>query len=601
MNILYLISVTILLITIILIKKIDKKINIISSIIVTIIAFMCYQTIIAYFLDLVKIPITLLNMSIINILLIIILWIIYYFKIKQFQSYTIKKSDIIFLIILLVINIPILYKQYGALENFRYISTDSVMHCQAAITFSKSDFLLDSMENWEAINPTFMIASYVNDGLLMKALTNWIGEFNLYKVYMFTDISYYIMIGYVFYLLITSSKKCNTKLKHILAYIVSILFMIGYPLNSIITGFHYFTLGILEFITILYIINTLYMEHKKVAYILLFLLNTAIMLTYNLLAPIIYLAEFLYFIYESRKNKEKLLCKKNLLELFIIFIIPGIIGLSFFLLPRILENIVLENQQQLWIDGYIYINYWSNIIIFIPFAIYYIFNKIKDNKLNMEIATLFTISIFMLILLIGLFTGYVSTYYFMKPYFLLNAILLILFYKSLCLIIDNIKIGKIFSIVFTILYCIILILNLVFINVGPYDFKVYNESYRKIFDIYNSNKAIMKLVQNSFTKDRIEALKYIHENKLIENQNLLYLGDYIDNFLFKMFFTYENREGIDKPNLIEHIQKWNQGQYEYLVIFLKKTYLNYYSNELELQNSEIIFETENCAIYKFKN
>ena len=123
----------------------------------------------------------------------------------------------------------------------------------------------------------------------------------------------------------------------------------------------------------------------------------------------------------------------------------------------------------------------------------------------------------------------------------------------------------------------------------------------KIFDIYNSNKAIMKLVQNSFTKDRMEALKYIHENKLIENQNLLYLGNYIDNFLFKMFFTYENREGIDKPNVSEHIQKWNQGQYEYLAIFLKKTYLNYYSNELELQNSEIIFETENCAIYKFKN
>lgn len=600
MNILYLISVIILLITIILIKKTDKKMNIISSIIVTIIGFMCYQTIIVYFLDLAKIPITLLNMSIINILLIIILWLIHYFKIKQFQSYTIKKSNIIFLVVLLVVNIPILYKQYGTLENFRYISTDSVMHCQAAITFSKSDFLLDSMKNWEAINPTFMIASYVNDGLLMKALTNWIGEFNLYKVYMFTDISYYIMIGYVFYLLITSSKNCNTKLKHILAYIVSILFMIGYPLNSIITGFHYFTLGILEFITILYIINTLYMEHKKVAYILLFLLNTAIMLTYNLLAPIIYLAEFFYFIYESRKNKEKLLCKKNLLELLIIFIIPGLIGLSFFLLPRILENIVLENQQQLWIDGYIYINYWSNIIIFIPFAIYYIFNKAKNNELNIEIMTLFTISIFMLMLLIGLFTGYVSTYYFMKPYFLLNTILLILFYKSLCLIIDNIKIGKIFSIVFTTLYCIVLILNLVFINVGAYDFKIYNESYMKMFDIYNSNKAIMQLVQNNFTEDRMEALKYIHENKLIENQNLLYLGDYIDNFLFKMFFTYENREGIDKPNVSEHIQKWNKGQYEYLVIFLKKTYLNYYSNELELQNSEIIFETENCAIYKLK-
>ena len=87
---------------------------------------MCYQTIIAYFLDLVRIPITLFNMSIINIILITILWVVYFFKIKKFQSYTIKKRDIIFLIILLIINIPILYRQYGILENFRYISTDSV-------------------------------------------------------------------------------------------------------------------------------------------------------------------------------------------------------------------------------------------------------------------------------------------------------------------------------------------------------------------------------------------------------------------------------------------------------------------------------------------
>lgn len=601
MNILYLTSIIILLTTFILIKKTNKKINFIGNFIVTIVAFMCYQSIIAYFLDLIRIPITLLSMSIINIIVTTIIWLIYYLKIKKLQSYSIKKADIIFIIVLLIINIPILYKEYGALQNFRYISTDAVMHCQAAITFSKSDFLLDSMTNWEAINPTFMIASYVNDGLLMKAFVNIIGEFNLYKIYMFTDILYYLMIGSIFYFLLSSSKKCNTKTKHILAGTISILFMLGYPLNSIITGFHYFTLGILEFITILYIVKTIYNEDKKIAYILLFLLNTGVMLTYNLLAPIIYLAEFIYFIYESKKNKEKLFSKKNLIELLIIFIIPGLIGLSFFFLPRIIENIVLENQQQLWIDGYIYINYWSNIIIFVPFIIYYIINKVKENKLNFEIITLFTLAIFMLLLFIGLAVGYVSTYYFMKPYFILNCIILLLFFKSLCIIIDKIELGKIISIIFVTSYCLFLILNLLLTNVGPYDFKVYNESHKKIFDIYNSNKAVMELIQNNFTEDRIETLKYIHENDLIKEQNLLYIGDYIDNFLFKMFFTYENRGGIDKPNKEEHIQKWNEGEYEYLVVFLKQIYLEKYSQILELQNSEIIFETENCVVYKSKN
>ena len=184
MNILYLASTLILFVTIILFKKIDKKINFFGSVIVTSVAFMCYQAIIAYFMDFIKIPITLLNISIINIMIIIALWLITCLKIKKFQSYTIKKADILFIIILLVVNIPILYKEFVLLQNFRYISTDYVMHCQAATTFSKGDFLLDSMTNWEAVNPTFMITSYVNDGLLMKAVVGWIGEFNLYKVYM---------------------------------------------------------------------------------------------------------------------------------------------------------------------------------------------------------------------------------------------------------------------------------------------------------------------------------------------------------------------------------------------------------------------------------
>ena len=188
----------------------------------------------------------------------------------------------------------------------------------------------------------------------------------------------------------------------------------------------------------------------------------------------------------------------------------------------------------------------------------------------------------------------------MKPYYLLSAIILLLFFKSLCVIIDNFKIGKIISITVISLYCIVLIINLLFVNVGAYDFKKYNEGIGSLFDIYNSNKAIMKYIQKNYTDDRIDALKYIHENQLIKNQNLLYLGTYTDNFLFKMFFTYENREGIDKPNVKEHINMWNNGEYEYLVTFLKETSLKYYSEDLELENSKIILETENCAIYQYE-
>ena len=59
----------------------------------------------------------------------------------------------------------------------------------------------------------------------------------------------------------------------------------------------------------------------------------------DLLAPIIYLAEFIYFVYEIRIQKKKLISKKNLLGFLTVFIIPGVIGLSFFFVPRILGGI----------------------------------------------------------------------------------------------------------------------------------------------------------------------------------------------------------------------------------------------------------------------
>ena len=599
MGIFYLVSIIVLITGALLLKKTENKQNFISSLCLSIIGFLCYQTMLAYFLDLVKIPISLLTMGTINTIIFAVLIGITIFKKKQIQKYTIKMQDIVFLIIMLIINIPILYKEFGVLENFRYTSTDSVMHCQSAITFSKGDFLLDSMTNWEAINPTFMIAGYVNSGMFMKALVGFIGEFNLYKVYMFMDILYYLMIGYVFYLLLTSSTKVISTGKYILAFIISIIFMIGYPLNSVITGFHYFTLGLLEFISIIYVIKEILLQSRKTAYVLLFLLNTAIMLTYNLFAPIMYLAEFIYFIYQARINKEKIFSKKFILKILVILVIPGIIGVSFFILPRILGNIVLENQQQLWIDGYIYINFWSNMIIFIPFAIYYIIKKAKENKMNIEIITYFVICLFMILFYLGLALGYVSTYYFMKLYYLIDILLLVIFFRSICKIIDTGKIGKVISGLVIATYSILLIGNLIFVNVGAYDFKDEKENFSKIFDIYNTNNGIMKYVQSMFTDDRMDVLKYIYDNNLIEGQNLLYLGDYVDNFIFKMFFTYENREGIDKPNVEEHIQKWNTGKYEYLVVFLKNTYLEYYSNVLDLQNSKIIFESPNCVIYEF--
>ncbi len=90
MGVIYLISILVLSIGFILIKKSDKKLNIISFISITIVLTLCYNAFLCYILTFIKIPTTLINLSIINIILAGILFFIIFRK-KEIQKYEIDK------------------------------------------------------------------------------------------------------------------------------------------------------------------------------------------------------------------------------------------------------------------------------------------------------------------------------------------------------------------------------------------------------------------------------------------------------------------------------------------------------------------------------
>ena len=73
MGIVYIISLISLMASFILIKKTQKKLNILSFIAITIGLMFCYNTLVCYILTFFTIPITLLGLSIINFIITIIL------------------------------------------------------------------------------------------------------------------------------------------------------------------------------------------------------------------------------------------------------------------------------------------------------------------------------------------------------------------------------------------------------------------------------------------------------------------------------------------------------------------------------------------------
>ena len=74
MGIVYLVSVIILLITFILIKKSEKEINIVSFICISIATLFCYNTFICYVLTFFAIPVTIELLTIINLFIVLIMF-----------------------------------------------------------------------------------------------------------------------------------------------------------------------------------------------------------------------------------------------------------------------------------------------------------------------------------------------------------------------------------------------------------------------------------------------------------------------------------------------------------------------------------------------
>ena len=71
MSIIYCICTMLLLISAILIKKTEKKLDIVKTITITLVLFLCYQTFISYIYTMLQIPITLTSLTIINGILVI--------------------------------------------------------------------------------------------------------------------------------------------------------------------------------------------------------------------------------------------------------------------------------------------------------------------------------------------------------------------------------------------------------------------------------------------------------------------------------------------------------------------------------------------------
>ena len=512
MNIIYVLTLLILITVFILKNKKEEKENILKWLAISIIMVLCYNIFVCAILYFLQIKSDLISLSIINIIIIIIFGIKIY-KDKHIQKYYINKFDIIAILIILITIIIISISLYKIPMNIKNSITDSAVHYFVSKDFYNRSSLLvnnnsDVLNIWDL--DFLMPGAYINTGIVFKIFSGLVSETYFCIIYQIFNIFIWFLSGILMYFLL--SKNTHKNKEKVLPLIFSILYMLAYPLNSMISGFAYLSLALNMIITILIVMREDIKYYYKI--ILMFLLNFGVMFSYYFFAPVVYLAIFLQIIIEIIKNKEKLFSIKNILNITLTLIIPGIFGVVFFIVFQIFilgSESIVSNITAINLVGGIYQNLVTNLLIYILVAIFYIIIAIKNKKNEIQNKMFILSSIFTFILFIGNKLQVVSDYYFYKSYYMLWILVICVAFYGIETLLQKSKKTKILIFTGTAIYCVGLIVsiilnkNLMFFDIYinnieqiKKDYTVVSANELKILDYYNKNININKIDNKTY-------------------------------------------------------------------------------------------------------
>lgn len=595
MSIVYIISTVMLMISTILVKRSDKKQDIIRNIAIMLVLFLCYQTAICYLFTLLHIPITLLSLSLVNIVVSAV-FIGKMIHQKQIQPYQFDAKDTIYIVVLIFVVFLLSYFDFGIPLGIKYLSTDSSIHYISAREFYENESLLSEVKNTYSSN-AMMPGAYSNIGILFKTLAPWVGEMNLYQVFIGFDIFTLFLSGMLFF--VTIKPYAKNKLTYGLVGVISIIYLLGYPLNNMLFGYFYLGIGVLVINAILAVMQDwkkeeLHLWQKGIA---LFLLCFELFFSYYLFAPPVYAAIFVYYVFYFHKTQGKWISKTMLICTLITLVIPTIMGFCYHVLPGMLVEGQLQVSEVIQMEGYIYRNLYSNVILFLPFVIYYF---VREKKLQFDVIGVVILLIYMCVLYIGIFKLHISTYYFFKTYFALWLLILYLFFKGACYLNEHTKYGNVIISVYIGIYVLLMV-----VSFFTSDVKITketlnrNEKITDVMDIYGINKTVLFRIATDYTYEELEILNYVKENKLpLANNNTLLIANQRQEYWFFAILQYRYKENLNYATTTKHIEKWNNGTYEYLIYFNRSEYYNEYKDRIDFSDSDVIFENESGAIIK---
>lgn len=506
MNIIYILTSLALIISYLLLNKSEKKENLIHSVIISVILFLTYNIFITQVMFFVHLKSTLLNLAIVNIAFSAV-FITKEIKTKTIQKYYINKLDIIAVIIILGLAITIVIMNYGTNIAVKHAVTDAATHYFASDDFYRYSTLFsrESSDTIKWLNtPYLMTGAYVNTGIFLKLFKGIIDETFLVKLYFIFDMFIWMLSGLLMYTALSTNFK--NKKHQILALVLTIFYMLAYQLNSLFAGFSYLGVGLDIIIGIIIIMKSEIKTNYKISS--LFLLNLGIMFSYYYFAPVLFLAQLWYILATNKKQNIKIFSKQNIFEILITLVIPGLIGVIYFIGYPLMQanNKAFDYVGAIATDGFIYEDLIMNIFPYLLLSevyIIYIAFKKKNTFIDklLYLTVIFTLLIYMLMRL-----EFVSSYYYYKIYYMLFLVLTVSSYEILKIFVDK---GKNVTIIFSGV--------LIIYSFGIFSAMILDKNWF-VFDIYLTNGEEIK-DDYALIKDKEFYLFEYYNNNINTMQN----------------------------------------------------------------------------------
>lgn len=583
--ILYLAGLLALCTGIFLIRKSNERQNAVIYLIFTAVIFMVIQSVEAAIINI--IPIIKVDAATFGILHAIegsVLW--YFILVRRYrQKYFFEGADIIALMAVAVVVAVVAVRQFGIrLDNFNFkAESDGARHYMFARNVAIDGKLIS------------LFFSSLNSGLIMNALRGIISDVSMYRIFIFYETYVLFLNGAVFWMLIR--KYLNDKFLIIIGIVVTLVYMLGYPWNSMVMGTAYLSTGIMCVVMIIFLIDTFYDNvfcYNVCTIVLLGICCYALLHSYSLFVPPVLGGIFLIYVFKCEKMKRIDAHKTNIIVSAIIII--GFLAVIAFMYVWAAFGIKSEQLDALSLWGRIYGSLYADFLFVIPLCIYWILRSIKMKDKNTECTLLVVFLLYTAVLFAGNYIEKISAYYFYKTYYILWIVSFLAVMRTI-VVLEKERLF-LFSYAFTwIMLFAIYISSFEKMLPQQYNFNLAAASEGRTasdyFGLFNYN--MMYSGEDTINKNTKELYMEAAKLSVQTGEFIPYVGKYMDNeWTYFAFAGLEHKNVLEGKNYNSAVQELKKYQY-ILSVECEESTVNV--NEF-LKTLPILYQNESGKIYK---